>query len=62
MPTILSKDKLINADNVSKNFIYVTDKIKYKKKVALFSLEDVKEFQNGSKLKERTHCLSQAFT
>lgn len=53
MPTILSKDKLINADNVSKNFIYVTDKIKYKKKVALFSLEDVKEFQNGSKLKRK---------
>lgn len=51
MPTILSKDKLINVDNVSKNFIYVTDKIKYKKHIALFSLQDVKEFQNGVKLK-----------
>lgn len=51
MPTILSKDKPINVDNISKNFIYVTDKIKYKKKVALFSLEDVKEFQNRLKLK-----------
>ena len=53
MPTILTKDKLINADTVGNNFIYVNDKVKYKKKITVFPLEEVTEFQQRSKVKRK---------
>lgn len=50
MPTLLTKDKLINADNITNNFVYINDKVKYKKQLTLFSLQEVTEYQNNTRI------------